>query len=370
MKAPRYKTRHSARPGSKLLLTLLILLVLLCGFLLGIVSSRAISWFGGQSSSVPQSPSVSSGVQPAPDLVLLQLIERVNESAKFMSSTITIISVMAALLAMVLGLRIWEVGKYAMRLLDQQFLEFQDEHLTPLVEDSRAELEGLRNEGLLLILNASGILIDDLFQEFKAMYEGLLEQQGVTNQTQDELPRGKEESFRMSRDITLYLIASLSRDEAVVLDACHKLSALFGRGIPLPKADLILKHMRGLLTNWGPRTEARTEIVRLVDEIERITRTSNTVPTSVAESVPSLPDDLKRIKGISPKISDVLQSAGIVTLAQLAATDVGRLERIVKDGGISTADPSTWPEQATLAAAGDWKALESLQSELKGARKV
>ena len=82
------------------------------------------------------------------------------------------------------------------------------------------------------------------------------------------------------------------------------------------------------------------------------------------------PDDLQRIEGIGPKIAGLLQEAGIATFAQLAATDVGRLEQTVRDAGITIADPSTWPEQARLASAGKWAELEVLQEELKGGRRV
>jgi len=82
------------------------------------------------------------------------------------------------------------------------------------------------------------------------------------------------------------------------------------------------------------------------------------------------PDKLERIEGIGPKISQVLQNAGILTFAQLAATDVGRLEQILRDAELPLADPATWPDQARLAAAGDWSGLEKLQGELKGGRRV
>ncbi len=83
------------------------------------------------------------------------------------------------------------------------------------------------------------------------------------------------------------------------------------------------------------------------------------------------PDDLKRIEGIGPKISSLLQAAGIMTFAQLADADVARLEQIVEDAGIGRiANPSTWPEQAALAAAGKWDELETLQDDLKGGRRV
>jgi large subunit ribosomal protein L21 len=81
-------------------------------------------------------------------------------------------------------------------------------------------------------------------------------------------------------------------------------------------------------------------------------------------------DHLTRIKGIGPKISSVLQGAGITTFADLAATDVSRLEQILTDAGIRMANPETWPEQASLAEAGQWDALKAMQSELKGGRRV
>ena len=91
------------------------------------------------------------------------------------------------------------------------------------------------------------------------------------------------------------------------------------------------------------------------------------VPAAKPEAV--APDDLKRIEGIGPKISGLLQEAGITTFAQLAETDVRRLKQILKEAGLGAlADPSTWPEQAGLAAAGDWDKLETLQDELKGGR--
>jgi len=83
------------------------------------------------------------------------------------------------------------------------------------------------------------------------------------------------------------------------------------------------------------------------------------------------PDDLKIIEGIGPKISDVLQKAGITTFAQLARAEVSHLEQILNDAGVTgLANPATWPEQATLAAAGDMEALQKLQDSLKGGRRV
>jgi predicted flap endonuclease-1-like 5' DNA nuclease len=93
-----------------------------------------------------------------------------------------------------------------------------------------------------------------------------------------------------------------------------------------------------------------------------------TIPATAPGRVP--PDDLKRIEGIGPKISGVLQEAGITTFAQLAGADVGRLRQILREAGVRVANPTTWPEQAGLAAVGQWDGLEALQATLKGGRRV
>jgi predicted flap endonuclease-1-like 5' DNA nuclease len=81
-------------------------------------------------------------------------------------------------------------------------------------------------------------------------------------------------------------------------------------------------------------------------------------------------DDLRKIDGIGPKISMVLKDAGILSFSRLAKTDVQILREILDETGIRIADPETWPEQANLAAKGDWEGLQVLQSTLKGGRRI
>ena len=102
--------------------------------------------------------------------------------------------------------------------------------------------------------------------------------------------------------------------------------------------------------------------------------------TAVAESrdaeeettLPLAVDDLKVIEGIGHKIAAVLRDAGIQTYEQLAATAPARLEEILGEADqwlLRLADPTTWPEQASLAAAGQWEALDALKGELKNGRR-
>lgn len=85
-----------------------------------------------------------------------------------------------------------------------------------------------------------------------------------------------------------------------------------------------------------------------------------------------VPDDLRKIEGIGPKIAGILNDHGILTFAQLAETDVARLQEILEVAGsrYALADPSTWPEQARLAAQGDWAIFETFLSQLKGGRRM
>jgi len=82
-------------------------------------------------------------------------------------------------------------------------------------------------------------------------------------------------------------------------------------------------------------------------------------------------DDLEQIEGIGPKIASVLKAAGIVTFADLAAADTSRLAEILQqEPNLRLADPGTWPEQAALAAAGDWDAFKALAEQFKGGRRA
>ncbi|MCP5266243.1 MAG: hypothetical protein H6934_09010 [Burkholderiaceae bacterium] len=84
------------------------------------------------------------------------------------------------------------------------------------------------------------------------------------------------------------------------------------------------------------------------------------------------PDDLTAIEGIGPKIAELLKDNGIRTFADLAAAPMQRLVGILDAGGsrFRLANPDTWPEQASLAARGDWAAFAKLKDELTGGVRV
>lgn len=137
----------------------------------------------------------------------------------------------------------------------------------------------------------------------------------------------------------------------------------------------------GLIVAWIYWQQRIEEQRAAIAELEQKTSELKAPPTQKAPQIAVPPrtaepeeivvglDDLKRIEGIGPKIAGLLQEAGIITFAQLAAAEVSRLEQILRDADLPFTDPSTWPGQAGLAAAGDWKTLEVLQDGLKGGRR-
>ncbi len=79
-------------------------------------------------------------------------------------------------------------------------------------------------------------------------------------------------------------------------------------------------------------------------------------------------DNLTKIEGIGPKVASVLNEGGISTFEQLANANVEDLQKMLNNAGLKMMDPGTWPEQARLAANGEWDALKKLQDELSGGR--
>ena len=81
-------------------------------------------------------------------------------------------------------------------------------------------------------------------------------------------------------------------------------------------------------------------------------------------------EDLKIVEGIGPKIEQLLNDAGIINFAQLAATSADQIKAILNAGGdrFKMHDPATWPRQAGLAAEGKMDELKKWQDELSGGK--
>lgn len=82
------------------------------------------------------------------------------------------------------------------------------------------------------------------------------------------------------------------------------------------------------------------------------------------------PDDLKIVEGIGPKIEGLLKADGIGNWTDLSNAKLEFIKGVLAAAGerYRLADPSTWPKQAGLAAAGKWEELKAYQDRLKGGK--
>ena len=78
-------------------------------------------------------------------------------------------------------------------------------------------------------------------------------------------------------------------------------------------------------------------------------------------------DDLTKIEGIGPKIAEALVAGKIISFADLAKADSGKITELIADVRGNHV-PDTWPQQATMAAEGKWDELKKLQDELDGGK--
>jgi predicted flap endonuclease-1-like 5' DNA nuclease len=152
---------------------------------------------------------------------------------------------------------------------------------------------------------------------------------------------------------------------------------LFGSGTVAAILALYLLKQRNLPQNQAARLSTEIKVDEVKSEpstpLEKVSlppqshsprKNSSPNPTLAVEQK----DDLKKIEGIGPKTAEILAQAGISSFKALSLkspTEIKGILRAANGRGV----PDTWPEQARLAAASDWQALEQLQSQLKGGLK-
>ena len=92
----------------------------------------------------------------------------------------------------------------------------------------------------------------------------------------------------------------------------------------------------------------------------------------VEEPNAGIRQDLKVIEGIGPKIEEILNKNGIINYSRLANMPPVRIAAILKGAGprFQLHDPTTWPQQASLANEGKWEELEALKLKLISGRQV
>jgi predicted flap endonuclease-1-like 5' DNA nuclease len=125
---------------------------------------------------------------------------------------------------------------------------------------------------------------------------------------------------------------------------------------------LLLAALLGFLIGWALRSLL---CEKKVAELEAAW-TERLAAASAAERR----DDLTKIEGIGPKIETLLYDNRIFTFADLEAASLATLKGILRAAGerFQMHDPTSWPDQAKLAAEGRWDELKELQDILQGGR--
>lgn len=103
----------------------------------------------------------------------------------------------------------------------------------------------------------------------------------------------------------------------------------------------------------------------------KVTGKATKVSTKTKAKSTGKKDDLTKIEGIGPKIAEILNDSGINTFKDLSKAKISSLKATLDKAGprFQMHDPSTWTEQAALAADGKWNKLKTLQDNLDGGRK-
>ena len=117
----------------------------------------------------------------------------------------------------------------------------------------------------------------------------------------------------------------------------------------------------------APKAEEKTEAIAAAPEA-KAEAPKAAAPAPAASD--AKPDDLKKIEGVGPKIAEVLAGAGYTTYALLAKADPEKIKEALLEAGprYKMHDTTTWPQQAELAANGDWDKLQELQDRLDGGK--
>ena len=152
----------------------------------------------------------------------------------------------------------------------------------------------------------------------------------------------------IGKDHTLFALI-----EGQVAFKKRRLNRTFVNIIPIDAVEETIAPVKTKQVKSTPKTDEPKNVVK-----EKTTKTKA--------------DDFRKIEGIGPKIAELLNNAGIITFAELAASNAEKIRAILEEAGsrYKAHDPTTWPAQAKMAADGKWDELKEWQSKLDGGKIV
>ena len=119
--------------------------------------------------------------------------------------------------------------------------------------------------------------------------------------------------------------------------------------------------------------EVKVEKVAAAPKAEKVAEVkTEKAPEVKAPKASSKGDNLTLIEGIGPKAAEALIAGGIDSFAKLANTAAADVKAILdaSTNKVQHLDPTTWAQQAQLAADGKMDELKTLQDALNGGKAV
>jgi large subunit ribosomal protein L21 len=194
------------------------------------------------------------------------------------------------------------------------------------------------------------------------------------------------QQFKVSKDLKVYVNrltneegSKVSFDKVYLLDDNGTITigapAIEGASVEAKvlqhlKGDKVIVFKKKRRKGYKKRNGHRQYLTQIV--IEGITGLGAKKAAPKAEKAAKKADDLKIIEGVGPKAAEALVEAGITTFSKLAKTSADAVKAILEasESKLSHLDPSTWAQQAQLAADGKMDELKKLQDELNGGKAV
>ncbi|MBG6110564.1 large subunit ribosomal protein L21 [Flavobacterium sp. CG_23.5] len=202
------------------------------------------------------------------------------------------------------------------------------------------------------------------------------------------------QQFKVSKDLKVYVHrltneegSKVSFDKVLLLDDNGTITlgapAIEGASVEAKvlqhlKGDKVIVFKKKRRKGYKKRNGHRQYLTQIVIEGISATGTKKAAPKAEKVAEAKAPkaskkvDDLKIIEGIGPKAAEALVAAGVDTFTKLAKASSDSVKEILTAASatLTHLDPTTWAQQAQLAADGKMDELKKLQDELNGGKAV
>ena len=202
------------------------------------------------------------------------------------------------------------------------------------------------------------------------------------------------QQFKVSKDLKVYVNrltneegSKVSFDKVLLLDDNGTITlgapAIEGASVEAKvlqhlKGDKVIVFKKKRRKGYKKRNGHRQYLTQIVIEGISASGTKKVAPKAEKVAEAKAPkaakkgDDLTIVEGIGPKAAEALVAGGVDTFAKLASISAEAVKEILdaSTSKVQHLDPTTWAQQAQLAADGKMDELKKLQDELNGGKAV